>query len=123
MWLFTNAYINHGKRVVKLLGVDDLFEGITYCDYGARKFTCKPNTEMFEQAQRDAKVTNVKNCYFIGESTPDGAISYADFNQTIPRSIAVRPKNSAGRQSTTWSLQTIPLQSQRLNTIFRACIN
>jgi|SRR5579862_8872624 len=27
LWLFTNAYINHGKRVVKLLGVDDLFDG------------------------------------------------------------------------------------------------
>src|SRR5437763_16819832 len=28
LWLFTNAYINHAKRVVKLLGVEDCFEGI-----------------------------------------------------------------------------------------------
>jgi len=27
LWLFTNAYVNHGRRVVKLLGIDDLFEG------------------------------------------------------------------------------------------------
>jgi pyrimidine and pyridine-specific 5'-nucleotidase len=27
LWLFTNAYVNHGKRVVKLLGIEDLFEG------------------------------------------------------------------------------------------------
>lgn len=38
LWLFTNGYVNHGKRVVSLLGVDDLFEGISYCDYGAQKF-------------------------------------------------------------------------------------
>ncbi|KAL8806327.1 MAG: hypothetical protein Q9223_004584 [Gallowayella weberi] len=25
-WLFTNAYITHGQRVVKLLGIEDLFE-------------------------------------------------------------------------------------------------
>lgn len=34
LWLFTNAYLNHGKRVVRLLGVDDMFDGITFCDYG-----------------------------------------------------------------------------------------
>ena len=28
LWLFTNAYVNHGKRVVRLLGVDDLFDGV-----------------------------------------------------------------------------------------------
>ncbi|KAJ4016315.1 putative suppressor of disruption of TFIIS [Fusarium irregulare] len=33
LWLLTNAYVNHGRRVVKLLGVEDLFEGLTYCDY------------------------------------------------------------------------------------------
>src|SRR5262245_6743052 len=32
MWLFTNAYVTHGKRVVRLLGIEDLFEGMTYCD-------------------------------------------------------------------------------------------
>src|SRR6266568_4618530 len=41
LWLFTNAYITHGKRVVRLLEVEDLFEGITYCDYGAEDFVCK----------------------------------------------------------------------------------
>ncbi|KAJ5505591.1 HAD-superfamily hydrolase subfamily IA variant 3 [Penicillium expansum] len=34
-WLLTNAYISHAARVLKLLGIDDLFEGITYCDYGS----------------------------------------------------------------------------------------
>jgi len=30
LWLFTNAYITHGKRVVKLLGIEDLFDGKQY---------------------------------------------------------------------------------------------
>lgn len=67
-WLFTNAYINHGKRVVKLLGVDDLFEGITYCDYGAQEFVCKPSSEMFAKAQKEAGASSAEQCYFVDDS-------------------------------------------------------
>lgn len=28
LWLFTNAYVTHGMRVVKLLGIEDLFDGM-----------------------------------------------------------------------------------------------
>lgn len=68
LWLFTNAYITHGKRVVKLLGVDDLFEGITYCDYGAEKLLCKPLPEMFAKAMREAGISRPASCYFVGTS-------------------------------------------------------
>ncbi|KAF2010328.1 pyrimidine 5-nucleotidase [Aaosphaeria arxii CBS 175.79] len=68
MWLFTNAYITHGKRVVKLLGIDDLFEGITYCDYGSEKFYCKPHKEMFEKAMAEAGVKSNDKCYFVDDS-------------------------------------------------------
>lgn len=68
MWLFTNAYINHGKRVVKLLGIDDLFEGITFCDYGSDKFYCKPHAEMFDKAMDEAGVKANENCYFVDDS-------------------------------------------------------
>lgn len=27
LWLFTNAYVTHGERVTRMLGVDDLFSG------------------------------------------------------------------------------------------------
>lgn len=67
LWLFTNAYISHGKRVVKLLGVDDLFEGITYCDYGCQPLICKPNEKMYEKAEREAKAQAIDKCYFIGK--------------------------------------------------------
>lgn len=71
MWLFTNAYITHGKRVVKLLQIDDLFEGITYCDYGSEKFYCKPHAEMYDKAMQQAGVKSNQNCYFVGKSKLD----------------------------------------------------
>jgi pyrimidine and pyridine-specific 5'-nucleotidase len=66
MWLLTNAHVTHGKRVVKLLGVDDLFEGITYCDYSQPRLICKPNPEMWEKAEKEAGANGVENCYFVG---------------------------------------------------------
>ncbi|KAF7846469.1 hypothetical protein BT93_L4296 [Corymbia citriodora subsp. variegata] len=69
LWLFTNAYVTHGKRVVKLLGVDDMFEGITYCDYGASTFLCKPSPDMFRKAMKEAGISSTKDCYFVDDST------------------------------------------------------
>ena len=67
MWLFTNAYITHGKRVVKLLQIEDLFEGMTYCDYGMERFVCKPHEEMYDKAMKEAGVKSNDNCYFVGK--------------------------------------------------------
>jgi pyrimidine and pyridine-specific 5'-nucleotidase len=53
--------------VTRLLGVDDLFDGMTFCDYSAEKLLCKPSTEMYDKAMREAKATNVSDCYFVGE--------------------------------------------------------
>ncbi|KJF61089.1 pyrimidine 5'-nucleotidase [Coccidioides immitis RS] len=68
LWLFTNAYINHGRRVVKLLGVDDLFEGITYCDYAQQPLICKPHAKMFEKAEREAHAPGIDQCFFVDDS-------------------------------------------------------
>ncbi|KAK6346814.1 hypothetical protein TWF696_006922 [Orbilia brochopaga] len=69
LWLFTNAYVTHGKRVVKLLGVADLFEGITYCDYAAEEgLVCKPKVEAFEKAMREAAAMDRAKCYFVDDS-------------------------------------------------------
>ena len=67
MWLFTNAYVTHGRRVVKLLEIEDLFDGITYCDYGAPKLLCKPTPEMYAKAMREAGVTDSRDCYYVGK--------------------------------------------------------
>ena len=68
VWLFTNAYITHGKRVVKLLDIEDQFEGITYCDYGAEKLLCKPAREMFVKAMRESGATDPRECYYVDDS-------------------------------------------------------
>jgi pyrimidine and pyridine-specific 5'-nucleotidase len=68
LWLFTNAYITHGKRVVKLLGVEAFFQGITYCDYAAPQLLCKPRPEMFAKAMKEAGVEKVEDCYFVDDS-------------------------------------------------------
>ncbi|GJC87582.1 uncharacterized protein ColLi_10420 [Colletotrichum liriopes] len=68
VWLFTNAYVNHGKRVVKLLGIEDLFEGLTYCDYAQFPFMCKPAKEMFHKAMNEADVEKAEDCFFVDDS-------------------------------------------------------
>ncbi|KAL9027915.1 MAG: hypothetical protein Q9196_003636 [Gyalolechia fulgens] len=68
LWLFTNAHITHGQRVVRLLGIEDLFEGITFCDYRKMPFVCKPHREMFEKAEAEAGVTAAEDCYFVDDS-------------------------------------------------------
>lgn len=68
LWLFTNAYITHGRRVVRLLEIEDLFEGITYCDYGAWNLLCKPTPAMYDKAMRESGVTDVDDCYFVDDS-------------------------------------------------------
>jgi len=68
LWLFTNAHITHGKRIVRLLGIEDLFEGITYCDYSTERLICKPHRKMFEKAEAEAGVASAKDCFFVGVS-------------------------------------------------------
>lgn len=67
LWLFTNAYSTHGQRVVKLLKVEDMFEGMTFCDYAQEKMICKPYPEMFAKAMKEAGIEEMKDCYFVGK--------------------------------------------------------
>lgn len=66
LWLFTNAYITHGKRVIKLLELEDVFEGITYCDYASTPFVCKPQPEAYARAMEQAGVEKMEDCFFVG---------------------------------------------------------
>lgn len=67
LWLFTNAYVNHAKRVVRLLGIEDKFDGITYCDYSSVPFVCKPHKDAYVKAMKEAGVETWDDCYFVGE--------------------------------------------------------
>ncbi|KAK9463395.1 HAD-like domain-containing protein [Lipomyces oligophaga] len=68
LWLFTNAYKTHASRVVKALDIEDLFDGVTFCDYAEPVLICKPKPEMFERAMKDAGAVSKDKCYFIDDS-------------------------------------------------------
>ncbi|GAO52765.1 hypothetical protein G7K_6833-t1 [Saitoella complicata NRRL Y-17804] len=68
MWILTNAYIDHAKRCLELLGLKDLFEGITYCDYSAPRLVCKPQPEMFALAMSQSNTTHKSKCFLIDDS-------------------------------------------------------
>lgn len=122
LWLFTNAYVNHARRVVRLLGLDGgdgegegegkLFEGLTYCDYGAATrvseetgemegFSCKPHRKMFDKAMREAGVEEMGKCYFVGMCLR--LLSSFAFN-FLPRVICSPPFSSASFRPTCHSL-------------------
>lgn len=50
------------------MGLEGLFDGLTYCDYNDKAFTCKPDTESFRKAMREAGVVHASNCYFVDDS-------------------------------------------------------
>lgn len=68
LWLLTNAHITHARRVVRILGVEQYFEGITFCDYASSKLVLKPSQEMYAIAERDADVGDVRDCFFVDNS-------------------------------------------------------
>jgi pyrimidine and pyridine-specific 5'-nucleotidase len=92
-WLLTNAYVSHGKRVVKLLGVEDLFEGITYCDYGQLPLVCKPSQEMYAKAEKEAGAPSAESCFFVGMSLhyPSRRLSLAVASESTCRERGVSP--------------------------------
>jgi pyrimidine and pyridine-specific 5'-nucleotidase len=67
LWLLTNAYVNHAKRVIRLMDLEDIFEGLTYCDYGTMPLVCKPHPDMFHKAMKEAGVEKYENCFFVGK--------------------------------------------------------
>ncbi|KAI7820543.1 HAD-like domain-containing protein, partial [Gamsiella multidivaricata] len=67
-WLFTNAGKNHALRVIKCLGLEGCFDGLTYCDYLEPNFVCKPEAESFRRAMRDAGVVHASNCFLVDDS-------------------------------------------------------
>jgi pyrimidine and pyridine-specific 5'-nucleotidase len=68
LWLLTNAHITHAHRVIRILGVEQYFEGITFCDYASGKLVLKPSQKMYVAAERDADVSGVRQCFFVDNS-------------------------------------------------------
>ncbi|KAF9963814.1 hypothetical protein BGZ65_010878 [Modicella reniformis] len=70
-WLFTNAGKKHALRVIKCLGLEGCFDGLTYCDYLKPDFDCKPDTAAFNRAMRDAGVVHGSSCFLVDDSAPN----------------------------------------------------
>ncbi|POS80580.1 pyrimidine 5'-nucleotidase [Diaporthe helianthi] len=68
LWLFTNAYINHAQRVIRLLGIEGIFEGVTFCDYSKVPFTCKPHKDAYVKAMKEAGVEKWEDCFFVDDN-------------------------------------------------------
>jgi pyrimidine and pyridine-specific 5'-nucleotidase len=67
-WVFTNAGRRHALRVLQLLAIADLFEGVIYCDYTEPGFPCKPGRESYERAMACAGVADPGLCYFVDDA-------------------------------------------------------
>lgn len=78
LWLFTNAYINHAHRVIRLLGIEGMFEGVTYCDYAKVPFVCKPQKDAYVKAMKEAGVEKWEDCFFVGECRPSRGMAGID---------------------------------------------
>lgn len=76
LWLFTNSYKTHALRCVRLLGIADLFDGITYCDYynlgdnieNKHSILCKPNIPIYEKLKLESGLDDWKHAYFVDDN-------------------------------------------------------
>lgn len=77
VWALTNAYKPHAERVLRILKLTDLVDGLVYCDYTVDNFSCKPEAEFYQLAMKQAGVTDPSKCYFVDDNRGniDGAIA------------------------------------------------
>ncbi|RDB22848.1 Uncharacterized protein C24B11.05 [Hypsizygus marmoreus] len=75
VWALTNAYRPHAQRVLRILQLEDLIEGLVFCDYEMEDFVCKPEPEFYQLAMKKAGITDPSKCYFVDDNRAniDGA--------------------------------------------------
>ena len=110
LWLFTNAHVTHARRVVQLLGVEDFFEGLTYCDYTKQPLLAKPADEMFEKAEREAGV------YRPQSSFPNTSDSAPPSLPLLSSSSGPKPSPALPPSSTSTSMNGISINPPNSNS-------
>jgi putative hydrolase of the HAD superfamily len=65
-WIFTNSDNNHARRVLKILGVEDCFNGII--DIRAVDFACKPDKIAYQRALVIAGDENPGACMIFDDA-------------------------------------------------------
>lgn len=69
VYALTNAYKTHALRCIRLLGLEDLFDGVLYCDYSAGAlFCCKPDPGYYEAAAEIVNTHDTSKFYFVDDS-------------------------------------------------------
>ncbi|KAG5342535.1 hypothetical protein C0989_000663 [Termitomyces sp. Mn162] len=58
----------HAERVLRILKLDDLIDGLVYCDYEVKDFSCKPEPEFYQLAMKKANISDPSKCYFVDDS-------------------------------------------------------
>jgi len=43
--------LQHAMRVLKILDVDDLVDGLVFCEYSDPNFSCKPEREYYDKVR------------------------------------------------------------------------
>lgn len=65
-WIFTNADIDHARRVLAVLDLADCFDGII--DVRAMQFTCKPEPGAYRLALQVAGESDPSRCVLLDDS-------------------------------------------------------
>lgn len=65
-WIFTNSDRDHAERVIRILGIDDCFDGMV--DIYALEPYCKPKREAYQLAIKLSGTTDPKNCVLLDDS-------------------------------------------------------
>ncbi|KAK1496460.1 hypothetical protein CCUS01_02807, partial [Colletotrichum cuscutae] len=68
LWIFSNAYITHVEKVLRLLNIKEFFDGIIYCDPANVPIVCKPQAKMYAEAMKAAGVHSTAKCFLIDDS-------------------------------------------------------
>jgi putative hydrolase of the HAD superfamily len=65
-WIFTNSDCNHSLRILRLLGIEDLFEGIL--DVWAMDYVPKPQRWVYKKALKYAGNPDPHQCLFVDDT-------------------------------------------------------
>ncbi|KAF8621583.1 hypothetical protein AX15_007608 [Amanita polypyramis BW_CC] len=68
VWALTNAYKLHAQRVLRILELEHLVDGLVYCNYETKDFTCKPEPKYYKMAMQQAGISDPSKCYFVDDS-------------------------------------------------------
>jgi len=107
VWALTNAYRTHAERVLRVLELQDLIEGVVFCDYkeGDDDFICKPEPAFYHRAMRQAGVQDPQRCLFVDDSISNvegakrvGWIHSVHFREHGPEGVEALSINSMAKE-------------------------